>query len=176
MTANSAFSVKVAASESGSWKAQEGFTPGVSFRYFNPSVMNAIATFPAANSSYDGTAYTVLDLWEVRPGTAADQATLVGGIGINNDGKLVFSRDVTKFGPSTGPVVLGQPTIAYNGTTATVTLTGVPGGSYVLERSTTMAESNWPDILTQSPVSGTLVYVDTNPPAGRSFYRIQPAP
>ncbi len=176
VTANSAFSAKVSAAESGSWKAQEGAIAGVSFKYFNPSVMNAVATFPAANSSYDGTAYTVLDLWEVRPGSAADQSTLVGGIGINNAGKLVFSRDVTKFGPSTGPMQLGIPTIAYDGITATVTLADVSPGSYILERSTTMAESNWPDLLTQSPVSGTLVYVDTNPPVGRAFYRIHPAP
>jgi hypothetical protein len=176
-TANSAHSSKVFTGELGSWTAQEGFTPGVSFTYFNPSVMNDIKTFPTLGSVYDGTAYTVLDLWEVRPGGAGAPATLVGGIGINSAGKLVFSRDVTKFAPPSEQVELGQPTITLNGNgSATVSLAGVPPGSYILERSQTMAAESWTTLFTQSPVSDTLTYNDPAPPAGRGFYRISKTP
>jgi hypothetical protein len=175
-TTNSATSSKVTAAEPGSWAVQEAFTAGVSFRYFNPSVMNAINTFSTSPSSYDGTSYTVLDLWEVRPGTAGLPATLVGGIGINNAGKLVFSTDVTKFG-STVPVQLGEPSITYNANNSvTVSLTGVPAGTYNFERSTTMAAGSWSTILTQSPTAGTLTFVDNSPPLPRGFYRIKPGP
>jgi len=177
-TANSAFSSKTLAAETGSWTAQETFTPGVSFRYFNPSVMNALNTFPAANSSYDGTAYTVLDLWEVQPGAAGAAATLVGGIGLNSAGKLVFSTDITKFAPGgTEPVVLGQPAITYNANnTVTVTLTNVPNGSYELRRSPSLAAASWTTLFTQSPVSGTLTFTDPAPPQPRGFYVIGTAP
>jgi hypothetical protein len=179
-TANSAFSSKSNAALTGSWTAQEGVLPGVSFQYFNPSVMNAINTFPAANSAYDGTAYTVLDLWEVRPTTTpGSPATLIGGIGINSAGKLVFSRDVTKFAPPSTPEDLSQlqPVITYNANnTVTVSLAEVPGGSYVLRRSTTLAGGSWTTLFTQSPVAGTLTYVDPNPPQPRGFYVIGVAP
>jgi hypothetical protein len=176
-TANSAFSSKVLAGELGSWTAQEGFTAGVSFSYFNPSVLNAINTFPSAGSAYDGTAYTVLDLWEVRPGTAGAPATLLGGIGINSAGKLVFSTDITKFAPLSTTVDLGQPTIIYNANnTVTVTLTDVPSGNYVLRRSTTLAAAGWTTLFTQAPVSGTLTFNDPNPPQPRGFYIIGAAP
>jgi hypothetical protein len=177
-TANSSASVKIPASETGSWTAQEAFTPGVSFRYFNPSVMNAISTFSAQPSAYDGTAYTVLDLFEVRPGTAGSPSTLLGGIGINSAGKLVFSTDITKFAPgSTGPVELGEPTIAAAGAGYTIGLTNAPAGSYILQRSTTMAAASWTTVgSAQSPAAGVLSFTDNTPPAGRGFYRISQAP
>lgn len=173
-TANSAFSSKVFTGELGSWTAQEEFTPGVSFTYFNPSVVKNINTFPAQGSAYDGTAYTVLDLWEVRPGTAGTPATLLGAIGINSAGKLVFSRDITKFAPPSTAVELGAPVLALNGGSATVTLGGAPSGNYVLERSTTMAAASWTTVGNpQTPASGNLSFNDPAPPAGRSYYRIR---
>lgn len=176
-TANSATTAKVAAGEAGSWTIQDDFTPGVSFRYFNPTVLKPINTFPGTGSSYDGTAYSVVDLWEVRPGTAGAPGTLIGGFGINSAGKLVFSTDITKFAPATTPVVLGQPTLTYSGTGgATVTLTNVPSGSYILERSTTMAALSWSTLFTQSPTAGALTFIDPSPPLPRGFYRIKMAP
>ena len=176
-TANSATAAKVNAGEGGSWSVQDDATPGVSFKYFNPTVVKPINTFPAAGSAYDGTAYTVLDLWEVRPGTAGSPSTLVGGFGLNSAGKLVFSRDITKFAPATTPVVLGQPTITYSGIgSATISLTNVPSGSFILERSTSMAAQSWGTLFTQSPVAGTLTFIDPSPPQPRGFYRISTAP
>ena len=173
-TANSAFSAKITNTTGGSWLVQEAFTAGVSFRYFNPSVMNAINTFPSAGSAYDGSAYTVLDLYEVRPGTAGSPSALLGGIGINSAGKMVFSTDISKFAAPSTNVELGQPGITRNGNgSVTVTLANVPGGNYALERSTTLAADSWTAILTQSPVSGSLTYNDAAPPAGRGFYRIR---
>ena len=176
-TANSAFSGKVDASLGGSWTVQETFTAGVSFRYFNPSVMNGVNTFSATGSAYDGTAYTVLDLYDVRPGTPGDPAVRLGGIGINSAGKLVFSTDVTKFAPPSTNVVLGEPTLTLNANgSSTVSLTSVPNGTYALDRSTTLAAGSWATLFTQSPVSGTLIYNDPTPPAGRGFYRIRKTP
>ena len=177
-TGNSAFSVKVPASETGSWTAQETFTPGVSFRYFNPSVMKPVNAFFTVNSAYDGTAYNVLDLFEVRPGTAGAASTLTGGFGINSAGKLVFTTDISKFaaGP-TGPVELGEPAIAASGMGYTITLDEVPAGNYILQRSTTMAAASWSPVgSTQSPASGMLTFTDNAPPPGRGFYRISQAP
>lgn len=177
-TANSAFSVKIPASEAGSWTAQETATAAVSFRYFNPSVMNPVNAFFTANSSYDGTAYNVLDLYEVRPGTAGSASTLTGAFGINSAGKLVFSTDISKFAAgSGGPVVLGQLAITASGGGYTVSLNNVPAGSYILQRSTTMAALSWTTVgAPQSPASGTLSFTDGNPPPGRGFYRISQAP
>jgi hypothetical protein len=92
-TPNSAFASDIDATLAGSWTVQEDFTPGVSFRYFNPSVLGSMDAIPSTPSIYDGTGYAVLDLFEVRPGTAGDPATLVGAFGLNSSGQLVFSTD-----------------------------------------------------------------------------------
>jgi hypothetical protein len=174
-TSNSATASLVLGTLAGSWTIQEDISPGVSFRRFNPSIRRS-GPFPTAGSAYDGTGYAVLDLWEIRPGTSGDPGTLVGGFGLNSAGKLVFSTDVTKFAPPGNEVDLGEPTLTLAGGVATVTLTGVPAGNYVLQRSTTMATGGWTDLLTQSPISGTLTYVDPAPPMPRGFYRIATAP
>lgn len=176
-TANSPFSANVDASQGGSWTIQEGFDPGVSFRYFNPTVMSPVKALPGPGSAYDGTTYTVLDLWEVRPGAPGAESAHIGGIGLNSEGKLVFSTDISKFAPPSTGVELGQPAIAYSGTgSATVTLQNVPGGNYALDRTTTLAAGGWTTLFTQSPVSSTLVYTDPAPPAGRAYYRIRKTP
>jgi hypothetical protein len=97
-TANSASSADVDATLSGSWTLQEDFTPGVSFRYFNPSVLGSVDDIPATASVYDGVnGYAVLDLFEVQPGTAGAPGTLVGAFGLNSSGQLVFSTDAGVF-------------------------------------------------------------------------------
>ena len=170
--------MKIPAGEAGSWTAQETVTPGVSFRYFNPSVMKPVNAFFAVNSAYDGTQYNVLDLFEVRPGTSGAASTLTGGFGINSAGKLVFSTDITKFAAgTTGPVELGEPVIAVSGVGYTITLDEVPAGNYILQRSTTMTAASWSTVgSTQSPAAGILTFTDSTPPAGRGFYRISQAP
>ncbi|HWB06524.1 MAG TPA: hypothetical protein VG796_26100 [Verrucomicrobiales bacterium] len=175
-TSNSATGAKVNATLAGSWTIQEDQTAGVSFRRFNPTVRMSANAFPTAGSAYDGTGYSVLDLWEIRPGTSGDPGTHVGGFGLNSAGKLVFSKDVTKFASgTTGPVELGIPTIVRNaGGTITVGLTGAPDGSYILQRSPSMADGSWVDLLTpQSPASGTLSFTDNSPLPLRGFYRIK---
>lgn len=175
-TPNSPAAAKVNSSLGGSWSVQDDLTAGVSFRRFNPTVRISGNAFPAAGSAYDGTGYSVLDLWEIRPGTSGDPGTHVGGFGLNSAGKLVFSKDVTKFGSgTTGPVELGVPTIVRNaGGTVTVGLTGAPDGSYILQRSPSMADGSWVDLLTpQSPASGTLSFTDNSPLPLRGFYRIK---
>jgi hypothetical protein len=169
--------VKVNAALGGSWTVQDDLTSGVSFRRFNPSVRITGAPFPVAGSAYDGTGYSVLDLWELRPGASGDPGTLVGGFGLNNAGKLVFSKDITKFAPSTGPAELGIPTIVRSGGSNIISLTGVSPGNYILERSPSMTAGSWTDLLTpQSPVAGTLTFTDNAPPAPRGFYRIKTSP
>lgn len=96
-TGNSAVSSVIDSTLAGSWTVQEDFTPGVSFRYFNPSVLNSMDHIAGSPSVYDGTSYGVLDLFEVRPGTAGDPATLLGAFGLNSSGQLVFSTNPAVF-------------------------------------------------------------------------------
>ena len=176
-TTNSAFSAKVLATSAGSWTVQEDLVASQSFRRFTPTVRQAGNTFPVAGSGYDGTGYSVLDLYDMRPTLASDPpglpATLVGGFGLNSAGKLVFSTDITRFAPPTAGAELGIPTITYIAGTVTVSLANVPPGSYILERSTTLAALSWTTLFTQSPVAGVLTYTDGNPPPLRGFYRIK---
>ncbi len=93
-TPNSSASSFVPSATDGSWTKQEDFTPGVSFRYFNPSVLGSMNDIPTSPSLYDGVnGYGVLDLFEVRVGTAGTPGTLVGAFGLNSSGQLVFSTD-----------------------------------------------------------------------------------
>lgn len=93
-TANSTFSSNIPAAEAGSWTAQEDFTPGVSFRYFNPSVLGLIDDIPATPSVYDGVnGYGVLDLYQISPGASGAPGTLVGAFGLSSSGQLVFSTN-----------------------------------------------------------------------------------
>jgi hypothetical protein len=104
--AGSPTSALVSNSLSGSWTAQEDFTPGVSFRYFNPSVLITMDDIPSTPAVYDGVnGYAVLDLFEVRPGTAGAPATLVGAFGLNSNGQLVFSTSPSVFAPVPEPTV-----------------------------------------------------------------------
>jgi hypothetical protein len=171
-TANSVFTVKTPSATSGSWTAQEDLVANQSFRRFTPTVTQTGNNFPTAGSAYDGTGYRVLDLYDIRPGSGA--STRLGGIGLNNAGKLVFSTSISVFAPPSAPVVLGSPTITLNaGGTVTVSLTGAPAGNYTLERSTTLAAFSWTTLLTQSPVAGVLTFLDSNPPQPRGFYQIK---
>ena len=172
---------RVNAGEAGSWTVQEDLTPTVSFKYFNPSVVQSVGPMPGGASALDGTAYNVLDLWEMLPSSApptGTQGTLIGGFGLNSAGKLVFSKDVTKFGSgTTPPVTLGVPVISREaGGNIIVSLDSAPAGNYILERSPSMAEGTWTSYLTQSLSSGTLTFTDSAPLASRSFYRIKKAP
>lgn len=181
-TPNSEFSSRVNSSEAGSWTIQEDLVDGTSFRRFNPSVRQIANRFPAEGSSYDGTGYSVLDIWEIRPGTSGEAGTWVGAIGLNNAGKLVFSNVANAFAPAaTTPVELGSPSIvrAADGR-VTVTLQGsggssLPAGNYILQRSTSLEAGSWQDLATQSPVSGSLTYLDAEAPSPRAFYRIKKA-
>ena len=177
-TANSVFAAKINPSLDGSWTKQEDVTANQSFRRFTPTVRKAAGAFPAAGSAYDGTGYAVLDLWEIRPTSAAEPISiptkLVGAFGLNSAGKLVFSNDLTKFAPA--QTALGQPTITMNaaGTSATIVLQDAPAGTYVLERSTALTTGTWADILTPvSPVAGVVTFVDTAAPSPKGFYRIK---
>lgn len=173
-TSNSAFASKVNASNAGSWSVQEDLVAGQSFRRFTPTVRQSGNTFPVTGSAYDGTGYSVLDLYDIRPGSG--DATLLGGVGLNSAGKLVFSTDITKFAPPSGPVSLGIPTITLNnGGSITVVLAGVPSGNFILQRSTQLTTGSWSDLFTQAPAGGVLTFTDANPPQPRGFYRIKPA-
>lgn len=93
-TPNSPTASFVDSSLGGSWTIQDDLTAGVSFRRFNPTVTGTLNTIPGTPAVYDGTrGYTVLDLWEMQPGTAGTDGTLVGAFGLAADGNLVFSTD-----------------------------------------------------------------------------------
>jgi hypothetical protein len=177
-TPNSTTASKVGNDIEGSFTVQDDATPNVSFRRFNPTVTRPIAPFPGTASSYDGTPYGVLDLWEMRPGTSGTPGTFVGSVGLNSAGKLVFSKDETKFGSTvTPPVVLGEPAISRNTTSGaiTVSLGGVPAGSYILQRSPSMADGSWADLSTKAPTGDAVSFDDPAPPSPRAYYRIKKA-
>jgi hypothetical protein len=174
-TTNSIYSATVPAEVSGSWSAQELFTPGVSFSYFNPSVSAPISTFGTIASNLDGTRYNVLDLWEVRPGAAGSASTLVGGFGINADGKLVFARDVSVFGGTAPPSPMPLLLITRNipaGTIKIDTETALSSGTYIWQRSDVLSGA-WTNLETRAGVSGLQSYTDNSPPIGRAFYRLK---
>ena len=102
-TANSPFSTVIDASLGGSWTVQEDLVAGQSFRRFTPSVRISLGNIPTTPALYDGTnGYSVLDLWELQPGTG--DGTLVGAFGINSNGQLVFSNNPLVFTPIPEPV------------------------------------------------------------------------
>ena len=73
-------------------------------------------------------------------------------------------------------MALGEPTLMRSGVTVTVSLTNVPAGNYILQRSATLAAGSWLDLFTQAPVGDTLTYIDPDSPNPRGFYRITSAP
>ena len=116
--AGSPTSALIDTATAGSWTAQEDFTPGVSFRYFNPSVLITMGDIPATPAQYDGVnGYAVLDLFEVRPGTAGSPGTLIGAFGLNNSGQLVFSTSPSVFAP------VPEPTATFSALAGAVLLT-----------------------------------------------------
>jgi hypothetical protein len=109
-TANSAFSTVIDATAGGSWSVQEDIVVGQSFRRFTPSVRISLGSIPSTPAIYDGTnGYSVLDVWELLPGTG--DGTLVGAFGLNANGQLVFSNNPTVFAavpePATAATLAG---------------------------------------------------------------------
>jgi hypothetical protein len=103
--AGSPVSAVVDTNLTGSWTAQEDFLAGVSFQYFNPSVLGDAGEMPATPAIYDGVnGYNVLDLFEVRPSTTSGlSSTLVGAFGLNSSGQIVFSTNPGVFAPVPEP-------------------------------------------------------------------------
>ena len=114
-TANSAFSTVINAGDGGSWSVQEDLTVGNSFRRFTPTVRISLGDIPAAPSVYDGTnGYSVLDVWEVRPGSG--DGALLGAFGLNAGGQLVFSNSPSVF------AAVPEPTVSLSLTAASLAL------------------------------------------------------
>ena len=85
-------------------------SPGVSFRYFNPSVLGSMNNIPSTPAVYDGVnGYGVLDLFEVRPGASGAPGVLLGAFGLNSGGQLVFSTAPGVFAP------VPEPTTTFTG-------------------------------------------------------------
>lgn len=103
-TANSAFSTVINAGDGGSWSVQEDLTAGNSFRRFTPTVRIDLGNIPSAPSIYDGaTGYSVVDVWELRPGSG--DGVILGAFGLNAGGQLVFSNSPGVFAPVPEPAV-----------------------------------------------------------------------
>lgn len=103
-TANSPSALVIDDTLAGSWTVQDDLTPGVSFRYFNPTVTGSMDQIPNTPAVYNGTTgFAALDLWEVRPGSSGAPGTLLGAFGLNSNGLLVFSTDPSVFGPVPEP-------------------------------------------------------------------------
>ncbi len=66
------------------------------------------------------------------------------------------------------------PAITYAAGAANIAFTGLPGRTYGIERSTTMAPGSWTQIntVTAAAVSGAATYRDSSPVLPAAFYRI----
>ena len=109
-TPNSAFSSVIDNTLGGSWTVQDDITAGQSFRRFTPTVTTPLGSIPTLPSIYNGTTgYSVLDVWELRPGTG--DGVLLGSFGLNAGGQLVFSNSPSVFAaipePATTAVLAG---------------------------------------------------------------------
>ncbi len=95
-TSNSGAAAVISAAIPGSYETQDLVQAGESFKFFNPSVDGVATAFGTQGSALDHTAYAVLDVYKLVPNTGA--STLLGGLGLNAAGNLVFSNDISKFG------------------------------------------------------------------------------
>jgi hypothetical protein len=110
---NSTTAVLADAAAAGSWTAQESFTPGVGFSYFNPTVSASMDSISTAPSAYDGvTGFGVLDLWDIRPGAAGSAADYVGSFGLSQNGALIFSKSASTFAAVPEPAVMSMAPLA----------------------------------------------------------------
>ena len=98
--------------------------------------------------------------YDARPGYRAERITIVGL-------RVDQLRALGKLLPPMPPLTItlngsGQPVISF---------TGVAGTSYPIQRSTELS-SGWSEISTiVAGPGGAVQYTDTNPPAGRAYYR-----
>lgn len=73
--------------------------------------------------------------------------------------------------PLPNPSVVFQP----GGAAVDLTFYGVPGQSYLLQRTESLNPANWVTLQTLiAAADGKVSYTDANPPAGGAFYRITP--
>jgi hypothetical protein len=69
--------------------------------------------------------------------------------------------------------VLNPPTLTFEGGRVIANFNGVPGHTYTIQRSTTLAPDSWEDLDTQvAPTFGGIQFIDPVPPADCAFYRV----
>jgi hypothetical protein len=151
-----------------------------------------IATAPTASDITDGQTLASSNLTGGLASTGGTFAFTTPGtspaVGTANQDVTFTPTDTDNYNTATTTVSVtvssgSDPLFAANGTgpaityaagAANIAFTGLPGRTYGIERSTTMAPGSWTQIntVTAAAVSGAATYRDSSPVLPAAFYRI----
>jgi hypothetical protein len=151
-----------------------------------------IATAPTASDITDGQTLASSNLTGGLASTSGTFAFTTPGtspaVGTANQDVTFTPTDTDNYNTATTTVSVtvssgSDPLFAANGTgpaityaagAANIAFTGLPGRTYGIERSTTMAPGSWTQIntVTAAAVSGAATYRDSSPVLPAAFYRI----
>ena len=129
-------------------------------------------------------------------GTAPGSATINPGTGVfnwrppvtsagssNNIQVIVTDNSVPSLNATRSFYVLVNPLtsvtlvpVAMNAAQFQVQVTGPIGPDYILQANGSLANTNWLNLLTNTPVASPFNVTDTNAPAGNQFYRVKLSP
>lgn len=119
-TSNSTKAALINATLSGSFGYQDSYQNGVSFGFFNPTILD----YAKADSS----GYAASDLYELQPD--ATNATYLGTFGLSSSGALIFSTSASYFASASGaPTITTQPVSQAVASGSNATFTVVATGS-----------------------------------------------
>ncbi len=75
------------------------------------------------------------------------------------------------------PLTGQMASITVNGGTAAVNFAGIPGNTYYVQRTASLAPTAWATVSTNmAPTNGVFQFIDPNPPQPSAFYRLSTAP
>ncbi len=123
--------------------------------------------------------YPILTVSGTRTGqfTGLAEGALVGSFGGTDLFITYTAGDGNDIALQTAGPGLPNPSVVFQSGGAAVDLTfyGVPGQSYLFQRTESLNPANWITLQTLTAAAdGKVSYTDANPPVGGAFYRITP--
>ncbi|MEO5915160.1 MAG: LamG-like jellyroll fold domain-containing protein [Luteolibacter sp.] len=113
------------------------------------------------------------DGWEVANGfnplNAAD-----GALDLDGDGQTNAAEYAAGTNPNQASSVLKVTSATRTPSNFTLTVSGIAGRTYVLQRRANLTPGVWTNITTQGPLvsNAVVTLTDSTPPAGQGFYRV----